>query len=232
MEATFKLSMVDTFNIQQGDHFNNMVNEYSTIAHAINPDSPNNQYNSTNENTETSFEYIEGVQRKYYGLVEALSNSGLLKDDMKIVDLGCGLCTTLYNIMGQFKSYKIPVKFYGIEHNEELLNSFVKYLSPLWGDNVPSLGVGDIMKCDISDYDLILTYQPFKKLDDIEKMYDKVFEDMKVGAIFHEHMINGTKLVHKLSDCNQLIFNSANKNNMEQRVLLFGGEKQILYIKR
>jgi len=123
MEATFKINMLDTFNIQQGDHFNSMVNEYSTISKAVNPD------NDKDGKSTTHFEYIEGVQRKYYGLVEALSNSGLLKDNMKIVDLGCGLCTTLYNIMGQFKSYKIPVKFYGIEHNEELLNSFVKYLS-------------------------------------------------------------------------------------------------------
>ena len=38
MEAVFKLNMVDTFNIQQGDHFNNMVNEYSTIAKAVNSD--------------------------------------------------------------------------------------------------------------------------------------------------------------------------------------------------
>jgi len=226
MEATFKINMLDTFNIQQGDHFNSMVNEYSTISKAVNPD------NDKDGKSTTHFEYIEGVQRKYYGLVEALSNSGLLKDNMKIVDLGCGLCTTLYNIMGQFKSYKIPVKFYGIEHNEELLNSFVKYLSPLWGDNVPSFGVGDILKCDISDYDLILTYQPFKKLDDINSMYDKVFKEMKVGSIFHEHMINGTKLIHKLEECKQALFNSANKNNMEQRVLLFGGQKQILFIKK
>lgn len=226
MEATFKVNILDTFNIQLGDHFNTMINEYSTIAKAVNPD------NLLEEKPEVYFEYVEGIQRKYYGLVESLANSGLLKDNMKIVDLGCGLCTTLYNIMGQFKSYGIPAKFYGIEHNEELLNSFVKYLSPLWGDNVPSFGVGDIMKCDISDYDLILTYQPFKKLDDINSMYDKVFKEMKVGSIFHEHMINGTKLLHKLKECKQLILNNANKHNMEKRTLLFGGERQDIFIKR
>jgi len=226
VEATFKVNILDTFNIQLGDHFNTMINEYSTIAKAVNPD------NLLEEKPEVCFEYVEGIQRKYYGLVESLANSGLLKDNMKIVDLGCGLCTTLYNIMGQFKSYGIPAKFYGIEHNEELLNSFVKYLSPLWGDNVPSFGVGDIMKCDISDYDLILTYQPFKKLDDINSMYDKVFKEMKVGSIFHEHMINGTKLLHKLKECKQLILNNANKHNMEKRTLLFGGERQDIFIKR
>lgn len=226
MEAVFKLNMVDTFNIQQGDHFNNMVNEYSTIVKAVNPD------NDKDGKSPTHFEYIEGVQRKYYGLVEALANSGLLKDNMKIVDLGCGLCTTLYNIMGQFKSYNIPVKFYGIEHNEELLNSFVKYLSPLWGDSVPSFGVGDILKCDVTDYDLILTYQPLKNSEDINNMYNKLFQEMKPNSIFHEHMINGARLVHRIEECKQLLYDNADKHNMEKRVLLFGGERHHVFIKR
>jgi len=142
------------------------------------------------------------------------------------------LCTTLYNIMRQFKSYDIPANFYGIEHNEELFNTFVKYLDPLWGNNNLSFCVGDMMKCDISDYDLILTYQSFKKLEDVNNMYNKVFKEMKVGSVFHEHMINGAKFVNKLDDCKQLILKNANKHNMEEKSLLFGGEKQTLFIKR
>tara|TARA_R110000751_G_scaffold39596_1_gene93887 strand:- start:1149 stop:1829 length:681 start_codon:yes stop_codon:yes gene_type:complete len=226
METTIKLKMVDTCNIQLGNHFNNIVNDYSTIAKAISPDK------TIDKKSELHFEYIEGVQRKYYGLVEALSNNGLLSDNIKVVDLGCGLCTTLYNIMGQFKAYGIPANFYGVEYNEELLKTFVKYLSPLWGDNVPSFMVCDIMKCDVSDYDLILTYQPFKKLDDINNMYDKVFKEMKIGSIFYEHMINGASPVYKLEECKELFLNNVNKYNMEKRVLLFGGERQILFIKR
>ena len=43
---------------------------------------------------------------------------------------------------------------------------------------------------------------------------------MKVGSVFHEHMINGTKLTHKLGECRQLILDNANKHNMEEKVLL------------
>ena len=226
METTIKLKMVDTCNIQLGNHFNNIVNDYSTIAKAISPDK------TIDKKSELYFEYVEGLQRKYYGLVEALANNGILRDNIKVVDLGCGLCTTLYNIMGQFKGYGLSANFYGIEHNDELLKSFNKYLSPLWEDNIPYFSVGDIMECELSYYDLILTFQPFKKLDDINSMYDRVFEKMKVGSIFHEHMVNGAKVVHNLEECKQALFNSANKNNMEQRVLLFGGQKQILFIKK
>ena len=88
------------------------------------------------------------------------------------------------------------------------------------------------MECDLSDYDLILTYLPFKKLEDVNNMYNKIFKGMKVGSVFHEHGINGTKLAHKVEECRQLILDNANKHNMEEKYLLFGGEKQTIFIKR
>lgn len=217
-------SMVD--HIYWGDHLNATVKKYSIIADAINPDK------LLEEKSDINFEYIEGAQRKYYGMVESLWNSGILKNNMKVIDLGCGLCTTLYNLNLQFKNYEIKADFYGVDHNEELLKLITKHLSQFWVDNKLSVGPKDVMECDLSGYDLILTYQPFKKLEDIDNMYNKVFKGMKVGSVFHEHMINGAKLVHKLGECRQLIINNANKHNMEEKVLLFGGEKQFLYIKK
>ena len=55
---------------------------------------------------------------------------------------------------------------------------------------------------------------------------------MKVGSVFHEHGINGAKLTHKLGECRQLMLDNANKHNMEEKSLLFGGEKQTIFIKR
>ena len=217
MEATFKINMVDICDIQLGDHFNTLVNKYSNIAQTLNPDKFNK------EKLDLNFSYVESKQRKYYGLVETLWNSGLLKDNMKIIDLGCGLCTTLYNLNLQFKNYNIPSSFYGVEYNEELLKIFTKYLSPLWENNFPKFALGDIMDCDLSQYDLILSYQPFKDLGLLEKMYNKVFSEMKSGSVFHEH---------NYKDCGGILDNVMSNHKVEKRLMLFGGEKQTIFIKR
>mgnify|MGYP003668041088 FL=1 len=218
------ISMID--HILWSNHINSAVKNYSVIADAINPD------NLIKEKSDINFGYVEGTQCKYYGMVDSLWNSGVLKDNMKVIDLGCGLCTTLYNLNLQFKNYEIKADFYGIDHNEELLKLVTKHLSQFWVDNELSIGSKDIMECDLSDYDLILTYLPFKKLEDVNNMYNKIFKGMKVGSVFHEHGINGTKLAHKVEECRQLILDNANKHNMEEKYLLFGGEKQTIFIKR
>ena len=55
---------------------------------------------------------------------------------------------------------------------------------------------------------------------------------MKPNSIFHEHMINGARLVHRIEECKQLLYDNADKHNMEKRVLLFGGERHHVFIKR
>jgi cyclopropane fatty-acyl-phospholipid synthase-like methyltransferase len=223
MEANFKFNMGDMCSVMDvidhinwGDHFSNSVRKYSIIADSINTD-------KDVVDNKTTHLYKEALQRKYYGMVESLWNSGLLKEDMKIIDLGCGLCTTLYNLNLQFKKYELKANFYGVDHNEELLKLFTKHLSQFWTDNKLHVGPKDIMECDLSDYDLILSYQPFK-VSHMDKMYDKVFKEMKAGSIFHEH--------NAYKDCREVLINSSSKNNMEEKVLLFGGEKQTLFIKR
>jgi len=216
METTIKLNMVDICSIQLGDHFNTLVGNYITISKAINIDE------SLPNDLKKNHKYIEGVQRKYYGLIEALGNGGLFKNDMKIIDLGCGLCTTLYNIHLQFKHYGFNANFYGIEHNKELLDIFNNYLNKLWDGKKPILFNDDIFSHQLNNYDLILSYQPMK-IDYIGEMYDKVFKEMKPNSIFYEY---------NYDDCVNILLDVANKNNMEQRGLLFGGQKQNLFIKR
>jgi hypothetical protein len=217
MEATFKINMVDVCDIQLGNHFNTLVNKYSNIAQTLNPD------NFVENQTEFSHSYIEGKQRRYYGIVELLWNSGLIKDNMNIMDLGCGLCSTLYNINLQFKNYKINANFYGVEHNEELLKIFAKYLTPIWGGNIPKFALGDIMDCDLSNYDFILSYKPFQDISKLNDMYNKVFNEMKTGSIFYEY---------NQKDCGGILDNVMNNHKVEKRLMLFGGERQCLYIKR
>ena len=223
MEANFKFNMGDMCSVMDvidhinwGDHFSNSVRKYSIIADSINTD-------KDVVDNKTTHLYKEALQRKYYGMVESLWNSGLLKEDMKIIDLGCGLCTTLYNLNLQFKKYELKATFYGVDYNEELLKLFTKHLSQFWKDNKLHVGPKDIMKCELSDYDLILSFQPFKA-NYIDKMYNKVFKEMKKDSIFYEHT------PHK--DCREVLINSSTKNNMEVKTLLFGGERQFLYIKK
>jgi len=218
VETTIKFKMVDTCSIQLGDHFNTMVGNYITIAKVINPDRVILHHDNENH------KYIEANQKQYYGLIEALANSNLLKNNSKIVDLGCGLCTTLYNLSLQFLHYNINANFYGIEHNKELIDTFTNYLSPLWTSNKPSLSLEDIMKSDLTNYDLILSYQPLKG-DNVRNMYNKISNEMKSGSIFYEHR-------HKEKECREILNNCMSKNNIEPITLLFGGEKQPLFIKK
>ena len=145
---------------------------FNFIADSINTD-------KNVADNKTTHLYKEALQRKYYGMVESLWNSGLLKENVKIIDLGCGLCTTLYNLNLQFKKYELKATFYGVDYNEELLKLFTKHLSQFWKDNKLHVGPKDIMK-----------------------------------------------------DCREVLINSSTKNNMEVKTLLFGGERQFLYIKK
>ena len=77
------ISMID--HILWSNHINSAVKNYSVIADAINPD------NLIKEKSDINFGYVEGTQCKYYGMVESLWNSGVLKDNMKVIDLGGGL---------------------------------------------------------------------------------------------------------------------------------------------
>ena len=213
--ADMAFKVVDSFNIQTKDHYQTLINQYSTIAKAI-----MQHDTSTSEN----WNYIEGTQKRYYGLYEALYNKGIIKDKFKVMDVGCGVCSTLYNLSKQFKQYDATIECYGVEYNKEILELFQKYLYNLWNNANLSLFTEDLMDHNYSEYDLILSYLPFKNKNDQEKMYTKIFDEMKPGALFFEHWHFGVGV-------DNLLMNMEKKSNIKPIKLLFGGATNILFTK-
>ena len=175
--------------------------------------------------TEENWNYIEGKQKRYYGLYEALYNSNFItNNNFKVMDIGCGACSTLYNVSRQFKQYGANIECNGVEHNKEIINLFQKYLYNLWDNTKLSLFTQDLFEHNYSEYDLILSYLPLKKPIDQEKMYSKIFNEMKPGALFHEHYGEG-----KGKD--DLLLNMDKKINIKPIELLFGGRVNYLFLK-
>lgn len=213
--TTLNIKLLDPFNIQLGDNFNNLINQYVCIAKSLTQHDPGNKIN---------YEYIEGIQKNYYGMFEALYNKDLIKEKTKIIDIGCGVCSTLYNLSKQFKYYKADIECYGVEYNKELIKLFQKYLYNLWDDTKLSLFTQDLFEHNYSEYDLILCFTPFKKEEDLEKTYTKVFNEMKPGALFFENWDAG-------KGKNDVLLNMYKKPNIKTINLLFGGRINYLFTK-
>lgn len=213
--ADMAFKLVDAFNIQTKDHYQTLIDQYSIIAKAIiQHDIP------THEN----WNCIESVQKRYYGLYEALFNKDLIKDKFKVMDVGCGVCSTLYNLSRQFKQYDANIECYGVEYNKELISLLQKYLYNLWGDTKLSLFTQDLFEHNYSEYDLILVYTPLKKEKELEKMYTKILNEMKPGALVFEYWNAGRGK-------NNILLNMDKKTNINPIKLLFGGRVNTLFLK-
>lgn len=213
--ADFGFKLIDSFNIQTGDHYQTLINQYSIIAKAI------MQHDVA---TDESWNYIEGKQKRYYGLYEALYNKGIIKDKFKVMDVGCGVCSTLYNLSKQFKQYEVNLECYGVEHSKDIIKLFQKYLYNLWDDTKLFLFTQDLFEHNYSEYDLIITFLPLKELENQEKMYTKIFNEMKPGSLFFEHYGEG-------KGKNDLLLNMYKKPNIKTINLLFGGRINYLFTK-
>lgn len=213
--ADFRFKLVDAFNIQTQDHYQTLINQYSIIAKAL------VQHDIA---TEENWNYLEGKQKSYYGLYEALYNKGIVKDKFKVIDIGCGVCSTLYNVSRQFKQYGANIECYGVEYNKEIINLFQKYLYNLWDNTKLSLFTQDLFEHNYSEYDLILSYLPLKKPEDQLNMYTKIFNEMKPGALFYEHFDKGRGK-------KDLLLNMDKKTNIKPIELLFGGSVNYLFTK-
>ena len=230
METRLNLKIVDPYNIQLGNHFHDLIKRYHFIAQALNIDKE-----EKNDKSLPNWGYIEAVQLKYYGLVEALWNSNLIKPNMKVVDVGCGYGTTLFNVAMQFNHYhkhsgsKLFNNTYtGIEKDPDYIDRF-QYLKSLWKDNDMMLTIknADIIEEQYGDYDLILSYCPYRDVKMANALYKKIFGEMKSGSILIEHFNDG-------KGHNEILINSykeLSNNTLQVATLLFGGKKSAVYIK-
>ena len=228
MDTPLQLKISDPYNIQLGNHFNDIILKYISVA-----DSLNINANEKYENNLEEYPYIEARQQDYYGLIEALWNSGVLKRNMNIIDIGCGFGTTLYNIAHQFKHYNdaigdsyFNISFTGIENDKKILKRW-QYLENLWKPLKVSKEIkeADLKKgIDYKDYDLILTFHPLRENKEMVEAYKDIFNQMKKGAIFFEYMESGKGHASQIIELQKEFSFSIGK-------LMFGGKIQSILIK-
>ncbi len=143
--------------------------------------------------------YIVSDANFYEGIIQKLNSYGLLFDENKICDCGIGLGETLFNIYDQTKEITTKkFEFYGIEKNKFLYNSFNQYLRSDW--EKIELIEGDIMQQNLSQYNIIYTYTPFKLIDKLSELYLKIVDEMPIGGVLLENFNKGLGIQNCLFD--------------------------------
>lgn len=139
---------------------------------------------------ENEWNYIRSEQEFYGEIIEKLHLYGLLFEENRICDCGIGLGETLFHIYNQ--TLKFPekrFKFFGIEKNQYLIDSFNQYLRDYWKEI--EIINGDILEQDLSIYNIIYTYTPFKNNDKLIELYDKIVEELPIGGLLLENFNKG-----------------------------------------
>jgi len=227
MNTTLNFEIIDTYNIQLGDYFNEVIKNYINVVEILNYDQKIKL-----ENNKENWAYIEAKQKSYYGLIEALWNSNLIKKNMNVLDIGSGYGTTLFNLAFQFKHYKKCIEenifnntYTGIEIDKTIINR-LKYINTIWEKNdlVYNIINKDVMDHNYSQYDLITCYTPLKNEENLYKMYEKIFKEIKEKTLFIEHYNHGLGV-------NKILYKNIKQFNLGSATLLFGGKKQNIYFK-
>lgn len=169
-----------------------------------------------------TYPYITPNQDDISGFVDAIYNSGILNSntiDCKICDIGFGLGLSMFNLNLQFnKNYiRTNTSFIGVENDENLISIFNSTFKKYW--NNISISNSDAMDHDYSKYDIIYTYLIYK--DDVKMidLYNKIFDDMKIGSVIFEYWNNGINL-YKIK-----------RKDIKPIELYFGNSKNLLFRK-
>jgi hypothetical protein len=138
--------------------------------------------------------YIQSVRNRNLHILLQLQVNGLLNHkNPKFVDAGIGLGHALWDFYNESQRIFLDFDWFGIEIDKSLIKTLQESWEMWNSDTAPPLTLieEDIMEHDFSDYSVIYTYTPFKKINENRKFYKKVTQDMKVGSIFIEHANEG-----------------------------------------
>lgn len=185
-----------------------------------------NYRNYFSNKNNSSFSYIEAYQDGLKGFVDCLLNKNLIKTDskLKIIDLGFGLGTSLYNISKQIEYYdKIKCEYFGIDYDNDLYEYFLSHLKHKWANIV--YYNSDVFNHEYSNYDIIFTYSPFNDDKMILNMYDKIYQEMKPGSIFFDVYNSGRGY-------RDILRMYCEDRNIEMTECYFGKKKKLIIVKK
>lgn len=153
--------------------------EYLEIAYNLNDE--------VNKNLEDFFNagewhYIQSDLETNIFLLKRLDELNLLPNNINMCDCGLGLGTILYDLYLQSKEFNNQFTFTGIEKYDRYIDALNTNLIKYWDNNLDLIH-DDIMNVDLSKYNFIYFYQPFKVSDKAIQFYLKVIDEAPEGAL-------------------------------------------------
>ena len=153
--------------------------EYLEIAYNLNDE--------VNKNLEDFFNagewhYIQSDLETNIFLLKRLDELNLLPNNINMCDCGLGLGTILYDLHLQSKEFNNQFTFTGIEKYDRYIDALNTNLIKYWDNNLHLIH-DDIMNVDLSKYNFIYFYQPFKVSDKAIQFYLKVIDEAPEGAL-------------------------------------------------
>lgn len=128
-------------------------------------------------------------------LLQRLNERNLLRDENHICDCGIGLGVALFDMYQQSKLFTDGKKFdfYGIEKQKNYVQFLNDNLINYWENNL-TLIEDDIMNQNYSKYNIVYTYTPFKTIEKLSTLYNKIISEMSVGSLLIENKNAGLGL--------------------------------------
>lgn len=175
--------------------------------------------------TEERYGYYETEQNILTNFLKALYEEKLVNENIKLIDVGCGLSTTLYNfyLQSQLMKDKFKLELYGIEADPMTAMKFEKELLPFFDGNM-IFSMNEAEEISYERFDIVYLYSPMK-YDGMCKLYDKIFKEIKPGTVVYDAYLYGKGLM----DC---IESRVEKFGLYKQVLEFGNKKHIIHVKK
>jgi hypothetical protein len=155
--------------------------KYFEITHNFKSDLSVNVFTDNGEH----YNVLSDIDQNIF-LLKKLNEFDFLKEENHICDCGIGLGNALFEIYLQSLDINKNFYFYGVEKQDVYIKFIIDNLSHLWKDKL-SLIKDDIMNVDYSKFNIVYSYSPFNNKKKLEKMYQKIVNEIQLGSIIVEN---------------------------------------------
>lgn len=171
---------------------------YFEITHNFKSDLSVNVFTDSGEH----YNVLSNIDQNIF-LLRKLEERGLLKETNSICDCGIGLGNALFEIYLQSLDIDKIFYFYGIEKQKSYADFIRENLLELWKNNLSIIN-DDIMSQNFSKYNIVYSYSPFNNKKQLEKMYQKIINEIKTDSLIIENANYGRGHFNLLKEFTEL----------------------------